>query len=64
MKHTVYTVITVLALSTLSGCSSVVFKDPRCTPRQWCPYTDAPAPIRTEVLRTGSGLYTADPAVR
>jgi hypothetical protein len=25
--------------------------DPRCTPGQWCAYTDAPAPIRTQVLR-------------
>ena len=50
----------------LSACSSIaptVFpKDPRCQPRQYCPYTDPPAAVRTDVLRSGP-VYT-DPAVR
>jgi hypothetical protein len=60
--RTLYT-ISILATMTLCGCSQMttidpsVFRvfgqgDPRCTPRQWCPYTDPPAPIRTTVLKS------------
>lgn len=53
-----YIVLTLLLILVCSGCSTVTntvatayIHDPRCQPRQWCPYTDPPAPVRTEVLR-------------
>jgi hypothetical protein len=48
-----YILLTLLLILICTGCSigSYVYQDPRCQPRQYCPYTDAPAPIRTEVLR-------------
>ena len=58
-----YTLATIAVMT--SGCasmSSIVTVDPRCQARQYCPYTDPPPAVRTEVLRSGS--YTTDPAVR
>ena len=34
-----------------STMGSMYSKDPRCQPRQHCPYTDAPTAIRTEAIR-------------
>jgi hypothetical protein len=45
-----------------TGCT-VAYKDPRCQVNQFCPYTDRPSAIRTEVIRN-SGSYAGDPAVR
>lgn len=45
----------------MSACT-VISVDPRCHARQYCAYTDPPAAIRTEVLRSGS--YQGDPAAR
>jgi hypothetical protein len=69
--YTVYTmklITTIAAIATilLTGCAtvgSVVFKDPRCQPRQYCPYTDAPPAIRSEPVRS-SNTYAGDPAAR
>ena len=61
-----YIVLTLLLILICSGCSSVgyiVAVDSRCQPRQYCPYTDPPSPIRTEVIRD-SRSYKGDPAVR
>jgi len=64
---------TTLILSLLLLCTActVVARDPRCQWNQYCPYTDAPSAIRTEVIRepyTGyqgeSRLVYKDPAVR
>lgn len=56
-----------LTLSTaLTACGSISHlsvRDPRCQRNQYCPYTDPPSPIRTEVLRD-SRSYAGDPAVR
>lgn len=62
--YTTYTmklILSLLAITLCSGCSTVdiVFKDPRCQYRQYCPYTDPPPAIRTEPIRT-----SIDPAVR
>lgn len=49
-----YIVLTLLLVLVCSGCSTIsnmVASDPRCQPRQYCPYTDPPSPIRTEVIR-------------
>lgn len=60
-----------LTLSTaLTACGSISqlsVRDPRCQRNQWCPYTDPPSPIRTEVIRStsvDSRSYAGDPAVR
>ena len=55
MKATILTALTLV----ITGCSTVGTIaplsygnwDPRCTPRQYCPYTDPPPAIRTEALR-------------
>jgi hypothetical protein len=52
-----------LCLMTLTTGCTVVYKDPRCQLNQWCPYTDPPVAIRTEVIRY-SGSSSIDPAVR
>ena len=61
------------ALTACSGLPRIVATDPRCQPRQYCPYTDPPSPIRTEALRYDrpqsnyipySGSVRIDPAVR
>ena len=65
-----YILLTVLLIILCTGCSThgpsmlarAYVHDPRCQPNQWCPYTDPPSPIRTEVLRSGSAYK--DPAVR
>lgn len=57
-----YILLTLLLILLCSGCSSIVAIDSRCQPRQYCPYSDPPSPIRTEVLRSGS--YSGDPAAR
>ena len=54
-KQLYYIYAMLLLCSTLcTGCgivSNIVSSDPRCQPRQYCAYTDAPSPIRTEVIR-------------
>ena len=53
------TILYILVTVLLSACGTVSTVaplsygnwDPRCTPRQYCPYTDPPAAIRTEPLR-------------
>ena len=61
MKANLYTVLILLLCLllavVLAGCGSIqsyAYADPRCQPRQYCPYTDAPAPVRTEALRSNS----------
>ena len=52
-------ILTILAVLT-TGCGTVDTVsplrgfgwDPRCQPRQYCPYTDPPPAIRTEQLRS------------
>ena len=68
MRDILYT-CSLLVLLLCTGCSHSIdmlttayIHDPRCQPRQYCPYTDPPSPIRTEVLRSGSS--SKDPAVR
>lgn len=58
MKATILTLLVVVstlttACSTVGTISPLSYGswDPRCTPRQYCPYTDPPAAIRTEPLR-------------
>lgn len=59
MKALLYTLLAVIS-TLLSGCTSVYTVspmhsfgwDPRCQPRQYCPYTDPPPAIRTEQLRS------------
>jgi hypothetical protein len=49
-----YVLITALLIMLTTGCTtmgSLVSKDPRCQPRQHCPYTDAPTAVRTEAIR-------------
>ena len=50
-----YILCTILltACNTLSTVAPLSYGswDPRCTPRQYCPYTDPPPAIRTEQLR-------------
>jgi hypothetical protein len=58
-----YILLTLLLILICSGCSNIAIVDPRCQARQHCIYTDPPAPIRTEVIRS-SGSYMGDPAVR
>lgn len=67
---------TTLILSLLCSCvlytgCTVVAKDTRCQWNQHCVYTDAPSPIRTEVIRPSyqeylgeSRVIRKDPAVR
>jgi hypothetical protein len=59
------------ALTACSGVPTISVKDPRCSWNQWCPYTDAPSAMRTEVLRPSWEEYLRDsravgpdPAVR
>ena len=56
MKAIILTVLAAMttACSTLTTVSPVSFGswDPRCQPRQYCPYTDPPPAIRTEQLRS------------
>jgi len=58
-----YILLTLLLIILTTGCSTVytnvVPRDPRCQPRQYCPYTDPPAAVRTEPIRNQQ-----DPAVR
>jgi len=49
-------ILSLLITTVLAGCSSTVlpplqYRDPRCTPGQWCIYTDPPSPI----IQRGSG---------
>ena len=59
-----YILLTLLLILICSGCTAVnvLATDPRCQARQYCPYTDAPPAIRTEVIRSGPVYY--NPAVR
>jgi hypothetical protein len=63
MMRTLYTISFTIAGMLLVGCSQMttvdpsVFRlfgsgDPRCTPNQYCPYTDPTSPIRTTVLKS------------
>ena len=51
----------ILALLTLTTACTVVVKDPRCSWNQYCPYTDAPSAIRTEVIREPYTGYKGEP---
>jgi hypothetical protein len=57
MMRNLYTslwTLTVTSLCLLSSACTVITVDPRCQVGQYCAYTDPPAPIRTQVLRSGS----------
>jgi hypothetical protein len=61
----------ITALTACSGVPTISVKDPRCSWNQYCPYTDPPSAIRTEVLRPSWEEYVRDsravykdPAVR